>query len=87
MSLRSAPGFLDQRLSMFQNAGNGALSTPARLMRYALGSFQNPFFTTRLYHPLGTTLVFHTFDLPSTLLVLPLFSLFNTSLQRVQSLA
>jgi len=34
-----------------------------------------PFFTTRLYHPLGTTLVFHTFDLPSTLLVLPLWGL------------
>jgi hypothetical protein len=46
-----------------------------RWMRDALGSFQNPFFTTRLYHPLGTTLVFHTFDLPSTLLVLPLWGL------------
>ncbi len=44
-------------------------------MHDALRSLQNPFFTTRLYHPLGTTLVFHTFDLPSTILVLPLWSL------------
>ncbi len=45
-----------------------------RWMYDALRSLQNPFFTTRLYHPQGTTLVFHTFDLPSTLLVLPLWS-------------
>jgi hypothetical protein len=44
-----------------------------RWLRDALGSLQNPFFTHRLYHPQGTTLVFHTFDLPSALLVLPLW--------------
>ena len=45
-------------------------------MRDALLSFQNPFFTTRLYHPQGATLVFFTFDLPSALLVLPLCGAF-----------
>ncbi|MBI3769060.1 MAG: hypothetical protein HY271_11295 [Deltaproteobacteria bacterium] len=46
-----------------------------RWMHDALISLQNPFFTKRLYHPQGTTLVFHTFDVPSTLLVLPLWGL------------
>lgn len=46
-----------------------------RWVHDAILSLQNPFFTPRLYHPQGTTLVFHTFDLPSALLVLPLWGL------------
>lgn len=41
----------------------------------AVTAFQNPFFTDRLYYPHGSTLVFQTFDLPSTVLVLPLWGL------------
>jgi hypothetical protein len=44
-----------------------------RWLRDAVGSLHNPFFTPRLYYPQGTTLVFHTFDLPSAVLVLPLW--------------
>src|SRR5262245_26807718 len=46
-----------------------------RWLRDALASFQNPFYTHRLHHPNGTTLVFQTFDLPSALLVAPLWNL------------
>ena len=46
-----------------------------RWMHDALLSLQNPFFTHRLYHPFGSTLVFQTFDIPSALLVLPLWGL------------
>jgi hypothetical protein len=44
-----------------------------RWMHDALAAHRNPFFTDRIYHPTGTTLLFHTFDLPSTLLVAPLW--------------
>ena len=62
---RIAGGFGDPHVTLWS----------MRWMRDALFALQNPFFTPRLYHPLGTTLVFHTFDLPSTLLVLPLWGL------------
>ena len=57
-----------------------------RWMHDALWSFQNPFFTRQLYYPHGSTLVFQTFDLPMTLLVLPLWgfvpeiAIYNTAL-------
>jgi hypothetical protein len=44
-----------------------------RWMRDALFSLRNPFFTTRLHHPHGATLVFQTFDVPSAVLVAPLW--------------
>ena len=44
-----------------------------RWMRDALVALRNPFFTTRVFHPQGTTLVFNTFDIPSTLLVVPMW--------------
>jgi hypothetical protein len=44
-----------------------------RWMHDALAAHRNPFFTDRIYHPTGATLLFHTFDLPSTLLVTPLW--------------
>ena len=56
-----------------------------RWMHDALAAHRNPFFTDRIYHPTGTTLLFHTFDLPSTLLVTPLWghlpdvSVYNTA--------
>ncbi len=43
----------------------------------ALSSAQNPFFTSDLWHPTGSTLVFQTFDLPDALLAAPLFGLFH----------
>ena len=46
-----------------------------RWMRDAIFSFQNPFFTPRLHHPHGATLVFQTFDIPSAVLVAPLWDL------------
>ncbi len=45
-----------------------------RWMRDALLSFQNPFFTDRAYHPVGASLVFQTFDLPTAVLTAPLWS-------------
>lgn len=62
---RFCGGFGDPQLTLWS----------MRWLRDALASGQNPFFTPRLYHPQGTTLVFHTFDLPSSLLVLPLWGL------------
>ncbi len=44
-----------------------------RWMRDALVALRNPFFTARVFHPQGTTLVFNTFDIPSTLLVVPMW--------------
>jgi hypothetical protein len=44
-----------------------------RWLRDAIVALENPFFTPRLHHPHGTTLVFHTFDLPTALLVVPLW--------------
>jgi hypothetical protein len=46
-----------------------------RWLRDALFALKNPFFTDRLYHPLGATLVFQTFDLPIALLAVPLWSI------------
>lgn len=41
----------------------------------AILALRNPFFTDRVYYPEGSTLIFETFDLPSTVLMLPLWGL------------
>lgn len=64
-----------------------------RWIHDALLSFQNPFFTDRLYHPFGATLIFQTFDIPSALLVLPLWgflpdmAIYNTAVLAAVSLS
>jgi hypothetical protein len=45
-----------------------------RWMRDALFSLQNPFFSDRVFHPVGAPLVFQTFDLPIAVLTTPLWS-------------
>ncbi len=45
-----------------------------RWMRDALFSLRNPFFTDRVFHPQGSTLVFETFDIPTAVLAAPLWS-------------
>lgn len=45
-----------------------------RWLHDALVELRNPFFTDRAYYPHGATLVFQTFDLPTGLLVAPLWT-------------
>ncbi len=42
-----------------------------RWIRDAVVSLRNPFFTDRVFHPNGATLVFQTFDLPSAVAMVP----------------
>lgn len=64
-----------------------------RAFRDALAAGRNPFFTDRLYHPTGTTLVFQAFDIPSALLVAPLWgrlpevAIYNVAVLVAMSLA
>lgn len=44
-----------------------------RWMHDALTSLRNPFFTDRVFHPHGSTLVFETFDTPTAILTVPLW--------------
>ncbi len=44
-----------------------------RWMHDALTSFRNPFFTDRVFHPHGSTLIFQTFDIPTAILLVPLW--------------
>lgn len=44
-----------------------------RWMHDALASLSNPFFTDRVFHPQGSTLVFETFDVPTAVLTVPLW--------------
>lgn len=44
-----------------------------RWMHDALTSLRNPFFTDRVYYPHGSTLIFQTFDIPTAILLVPLW--------------
>ena len=64
-----------------------------RGIRDALLSFRNPFFTHRMYHPFGASLIFERLDVPGVLLTLPLWGLvpevaiYNTAILLALSLS
>ncbi|MFN7130748.1 MAG: hypothetical protein ACK4N5_01620, partial [Myxococcales bacterium] len=47
-----------------------------RWMHDALTTLRNPFVTDRVFYPLGSTLVFETFDTPTAVLLVPLWWVF-----------